>query len=280
MSQENLIEDTGIESNGALIEAPYDPLEFLPPELRAKVEAAQKEIQNSSVMSGKKIAPQAKLGNKYRFPDGTLVKKFTGIIVASMHANKHYPNAYDENNMQPPDCVAANKGADSPNSQLVPLAEVPEPYNRDCGSCPKFQWGSARQGKGKACAEYLLLALYVPALGNELVLMEQKKARAQQMDNYLRQHTTEVCPLPLLVQTEFSIGAGDDIWEQTFTAVGNTPREIVATLVPRIEEAKMMLWGALERDIDEMRKLAKARDVAFGEEAEAAAAAARPARRK
>src|SRR5574343_171218 len=107
-------------------------------------------------------------------------------IVAARHANIHYAKEYEEGVSNPPDCFAICDGIeDAANDELIPHSTVISKYATSCKECPKLQWGSAAKGKGKDCSEYVLLAINIPTLGDDLYLLECKKANAKTADGYL-----------------------------------------------------------------------------------------------
>lgn len=220
-----------------------NPLAHLPEALQQKILAASAKIQQSASVSINKIRLDSK---SYIFPDGTESNSFSGIIVGVKHANIHYAGEYEEGVTNPPDCLAVG---DDSCSALVPLAEVENKYSTACGSCPKMQWGSALKGKGKACGEHTLLALYVPAFGEDLFLIEEKKANSKAVDGYLA-NVNNKYGHPVAVLTEFTIGAKNK-WEQSFQATGIVSQDLVVKLVERFEEANTMLEA---RVVDSYKK--------------------------
>jgi hypothetical protein len=100
-------------------------------------------------------------GKAFTHPDGTSGTSLVAIILDWRHDLKHYPGVYDANNPQDPDCYAI--GIHDPMSgQLVPHKDVAKPHGKDCSSCPKNQWKSAQNGKGKACKNQVRLLIAPP----------------------------------------------------------------------------------------------------------------------
>lgn len=80
------------------------------------------------------------------------------VILDSVHENTYYGIRYDQDNPMPPICYAMARGGD----ELFPHLDMQkdpyfEPQHWDgnfvagCEGCPMNEWGSADQGKGKAC---------------------------------------------------------------------------------------------------------------------------------
>lgn len=208
-------------------------------DLQAKILAASEQLKNSAVFTVNKIRNDAK---SFIFPDGFETQEFSGIIVAARHANIHYANEYKEGESNPPDCVAVSEQKDVPNNDLKPNSIVVEPYcASNCGACSKLQWGSDKGGKGrgKECAEFVLLAIAVPALGDDLYLLECKKGNAKTADGYLAL-TTNKFGHPITVLTKFSMGTKTK-WNQEFVSVSSVSSDLVTNLAKRIDEADSML---------------------------------------
>lgn len=205
----------------------------LPEDIQQKILAYSKQIQESSTISVAKIRLDAK---NYIFPDQTETQTFSGVIVGIKHANIYYEKEYEDGKLHPPRCFAVG---DVACANLSPHSKVQQPCSATCETCFNFEWGSALRGKGKACAEITLLAVYVPSLGDDLYYLEQKKGNSRIADTYLF-NVSKKYGTPLAVLTEFSMGVKNK-WEQTLTAVKPVSPEIIMTLVGRMEEANNML---------------------------------------
>lgn len=228
-----------MESELAIVDTQQTSLTALPENLQQRIMAASLRLKESSAVQVNKIRNDAK---NFVMPDGDEADSFTGIIVAAKHANMHYASAYAEGITNPPDCLAIMDGSDdSSNVDLTPQKLVTSPYSGNCGSCSKLQWGSDKggKGKGKACAEYVMLAIAVPSLGDDLFLLECKKGNARVVDNYLA-NVTNKHGHPIVVNTTFSMGIKNK-WAQSFLAKSPVSDELVASLAGRIDEANAML---------------------------------------
>ena len=96
---------------------------------------------------------------KMSLPDGTQTPgPIESVVVDFIARNMFYPTGYDKNNIVPPVCFA--QGTDP--RKLAPSPNSPEPQATDCASCAMNAFGSAPNGKGKACKNERLLALLPP----------------------------------------------------------------------------------------------------------------------
>lgn len=211
----------------------------LPESLQQRVLEASNRLKESSSVQVNKIRNDAK---NFILPDGEEVDSFTGIIIAVKHANMHYAMAYEEGVTNPPDCLAVMEDAnDVACADLKPHRVVESPYSAACGHCAKLQWGSDKggKGKGKECAEYVMLAIYIPSLGDDLFLLECKKGNSKTADSYLANVTSRFGH-PIVAHTLFSMGKKAK-WAQSFNTTTPVSAELVAALAERIDEANSML---------------------------------------
>lgn len=92
------------------------------------------------------------------------------IVLSATRENTYYQGKYDADNPSPPVCYAFGGYGDSGfgdtelmephiSMQNSPYFQVQSP---ECKGCPMNEWGSADQGRGKACQNKLRLAL-IPA---------------------------------------------------------------------------------------------------------------------
>lgn len=110
---------------------------------------------------GKRIA--APSGDRIRFngnqsfitPDGLEGETLEVVIVDFVSSNMFYDGPYDKDNPAPPACFAI--GAEP--SMLVPSSNSPGKQADTCTVCPMNQFGTATNGKGKACKNTRLIAV-------------------------------------------------------------------------------------------------------------------------
>lgn len=69
------------------------------------------------------------------------VEEFEGVILYTKETNVYYANRYKPGSAVPPDCF-------SPDGRVPSVAN---PQSPDCKSCKHNQFGSSREGEGKAC---------------------------------------------------------------------------------------------------------------------------------
>lgn len=240
-------------------------LSHLPEALQAKIKAAADRLRENSAVSVKKIRNDQKA---FILPDGTETAQFAGIIITAKHANIRYPE-YVEGAVNNPDCFALLEGNnDTECKKLVPHSSVIGPKHENCEHCPSFQWKSAARGLGKDCSEYVMLAVSIPSLGDDLYLLECKKGNAKKVDDYISNVTTRHGH-PVAVNTLFEMGKKNK-WEHSYTAVDSADMSLVANLANRMEEANAMIDERVKgayRAPDTTSQVAPVSDESSGREA-------------
>jgi len=80
------------------------------------------------------------------------------IIIASVHANTLYEGRYDPDNLSNPSCWAYGED----EATMAPHPSITNPKHTQCQGCPQNEFGTAENGRGKACKNSRHLAL-IPA---------------------------------------------------------------------------------------------------------------------
>ena len=121
-------------------------------EIRAEIERTKKTVAPSA---SNRISTN---GKKFTLPNG---QSSTGpllvVVLDHRNINRYYTKAYDPNNPAGPDCFAIAK--EFANMSPENHESVASPQATACDGCPRNEWGSAAQGKGKACRNMVRLAL-------------------------------------------------------------------------------------------------------------------------
>jgi len=90
--------------------------------------------------------------------------QFAAIILDAARLNTYYRDAYNPNNVAPPNCYAIGRN----DAELAPHPDMQkdlnffQPQAASCNGCPMNEYGSARAGtQGKACSNRRRLMLLV-----------------------------------------------------------------------------------------------------------------------
>jgi hypothetical protein len=101
--------------------------------------AGEQEVSNVPFMSIK--------GKKFAVGDEKLGATLTCVILADAFDHAYYDRDYDPDVQMPPACAATGRV----EAELEPDADVPVRQSEACANCPQNQFGSSKNGKGKAC---------------------------------------------------------------------------------------------------------------------------------
>lgn len=138
----------------------------------------------------------------------TVIVKASGVI-----SKVWYENGYQEGNSAPPDCLSTNG--------IVPVATSPKKQAPACSVCPRNQWGSGKEGKGKACADAKRLAVApINDLRPEsLMLLRVPPASLRALKQYGDSMTRRGFPLYYRYGTRFSFDAAESYPKFVFQPV-------------------------------------------------------------
>lgn len=184
-------------------------------------------------------------GGVFVFNEEELGKSIEVSILGAMRENLYYEGGYDPSNPSPPVCFALGKKAD----ELAPPEELKTKQADKCSECPMNVFGTAEQGRGKACKNQMRLAV-LPWIEDAEELSKLEGARLRIPVTAIRPFAAYVNKLtkglhmPLLaavtrIETE---GLKTGGWTMTFEPVGGiTDQSILKILKDRREEAEESL---------------------------------------
>ena len=122
----------------------------------------EERIKQQLAVQTQKASELQNKANLISFKGGQLIVDGTPVpggeaevlVLAQQAERAYYLGVYDPNKTQVPACYSFDL--------LTPHPEASDPQCNTCEGCPHNKWGSARQGKGKACRESARVAI-VPA---------------------------------------------------------------------------------------------------------------------
>ena len=194
----------------------------------------------------KKIAPpsgdkiRVTQAKKFVFPDGTESSgPFQAIILDFVSANEYYSNPFTRGEVVPPDCFAINEEP----GLLVPSKNAPKPQAENCASCHWNQFGTARQGKGKACKNTRLLAMVPPDFdaATPIWLMSVSPTGIQAWDRYVATIYGQFSAPPVKVITTIAFDPKVDYPSVRFGNPQPLDTDMLPLAVARMEEARQRL---------------------------------------
>jgi hypothetical protein len=147
-------------------------------------------------------------GKMFTMPDG---RSHPGplqcIILDFINYNLYYRDPFNAQDIKPPVCWAYNKYVD----ELGPADGVEEPQSDACSSCPHFQFGSAPNGRGKACRQTVKLAVVEPnpTEASEIMVISVSPTALKAWAGYLNLVDMKYNTVPAGVITEISFNPNE-----------------------------------------------------------------------
>ncbi len=182
--------------------------------------------------------------------DPEIEKELRGVIVYHHPVNTFWRESYSGNNAQP-DCASydGKTGVRTETGEVV-----------DCESCPYNQYGSAENGRGKACKNSH--RLYILREGEMIpVILSLPPSSLKELKNYiakkivLKGRRAFECLTKITLKKDVNAD-GIAYSKAVFSKEGELSREIVDSLMPTIEWIKeMALSESMARPIDIEEKI-------------------------
>lgn len=125
------------------------------------------------------------------------------VILDYINYNVYYQNTYDPNTVSPPVCWALGKSI----TDLAPSEGAPDRQAPNCTSCPKNQFKSASNGRGKACRNMARLAVISPKLigpESDIMILDVAPTGLRGWGNYAKSVRAQFQGPPLVVTTEIA----------------------------------------------------------------------------
>lgn len=205
----------------------------------------EEQLSKESQDIGKRI--QAGSGNRIRangntsftLPGGAQAPTITGVIVDFISKNAFYDRPFDRDNPSPPACYAIGEIP----STLAPPKDVPDRQADNCATCPLNQFGSADNGKGKACKNQRVLAILPEDASSdeEMMTLEVPPGSVQKFDGYVAGLAAKHKTVPIGVVTEISLDKDQQYFSPRFDVNRPLQGKELGTFMPRRDEAKKMI---------------------------------------
>lgn len=189
------------------------PTSIAKAKLNLPANAKERMAADVAALGNKLAAPTGKAilvtqSKEFRFPDGTTVKSFKGVIVGFVSHNAYYEGDFDRDNIVPPNCFAIGvvKNDDLERSDNSPDPQ-PEDGGHACKNCWANQWKSAAKGNGKACKNSIKLAIL--CADGEVRPMGISSTALKPFGEYVREIVQAFGIAPYGVMTEFTFAPSD-----------------------------------------------------------------------
>ena len=271
----------------------------LPQELLDASEAESKDLQKRLLEGGELGRIRMTRTGKF-VVDGEEKDEVTAVIVGYRANNSWWPGKWTEGADDPPHCAAVSRfdslcdevldqdgrvcGAKGCHEHLVPFDEAPDRQADSCSECNWNEFGTADNGRGKACKNQRTLGILFrgahqpSADGDEpkIHLISVPPTGIQRFDAYIRANSAELgFAFSFGYETTFGFHPAFDYATPVFTRTGILDSEEINYYFQRSKGLSKLLERAPIKWEEQKRVAAEAEAAAA-----AAAAAAKPKPRK
>lgn len=193
------------------------PLKNAPLDIQALIAKEAETIQSKIAAPG---------GDRIKFnkngtivcPDGSEGSELEIVILDFVSTNLFYDRPYDKDTVFPPACFAIGPEP----SLLIPSKNSPNRIADTCSACPNNQFGSAMNGKGKACKNSRLVAVS-PADAKEgdcpVWILSVPPTGIKGFDAYVSTLALKNKTLPVGVVTSLTLDTSSDYAVPRFSVV-------------------------------------------------------------
>lgn len=216
----------------------------------------EEQLAKEAAEIAKRIA--APSGDRIRFnanrafitPDGLEGDTLEVVVVDFISTNLFFDGPYDRDNPSPPGCFALGPEP----AMLIPSDNSPNKQSETCSTCPNNQFGSAPNGKGKACKNTRLLAL-MPAsaiAGDEAApiwIMSVPPTSIKAFDSYVHGLAIKNKTIPIGVITQLTLDPNNTFASPRFDVVRPLQGNELEVFMTRREEANQRLM--IEPDVSQ-----------------------------
>ena len=185
--------------------------------------------------------------SNFLFPDQTTAKVLDVVIVAWMNTNTFYDDTFRPGVISAPKCYAVSRHA----TGMEPRANSPEPQHTDCDTCPKNQFKSGSNGKGKACRNARHMHVLVVESGGTIAsakpyTLDVPPSSLRSFDRYVQQLGARYNAMPLAVVSRLTLDP-----ETTFASLQfEMERPLDTDQIVAVYDMVDGVEEALDKDID------------------------------
>ena len=123
-------------------------------------------------------------GRVFTMPDGSVhAGPIAAVILDFRSHNQYWAAPYDPNHLEDPICWAVSRTYED----LAPSPDAPERQAERCNNCPKNVFGSAPNGKARACRNSRRLAIVPPdaTLDTEPMILSASPTAISAFESYV-----------------------------------------------------------------------------------------------
>ncbi len=172
-------------------------------------------------------------------PDGSEGPMLSVVIVDFLSTNLYYDRPYVPDSPTAPACFAIGMEP----ILLAPSKNSPAIQSDSCGTCEQNKFGTALNGKGKACRNFRLLAVADPSKGNDspIWVLPIPPASIKSFDTYVTMLATKLGMPPVGVITEITLDHTNDYASPRFAMGHPLDGGSIGMFIERKDEARKRL---------------------------------------
>ena len=182
-------------------------------------------------------------GKSFSLGELDLGETLTVVILDTCLENAYYDRPYSRGESSPPACFATGKAKYA--DDLIPDDESPDQQSDVCENCPHNEWGSAQNGKGKACRNSRRLALFAyddqGLQTDEMVMLRISPTGLARYNSFAKKVTQRLKKPTYAIVTELSFIEKETYPTVTFKCVQELSDVEIATVLEHKDDAEAML---------------------------------------
>lgn len=200
-------------------------------------EEAAKIAERVAAPSGDRI--KAKGNTDFITPDGMEGNTIDCVVIEFVSANMYYDGVYDRDNPAPAACFAIN----SEPKHLAPSPKSPNIQADSCAACPQNAFGTANNGKGKACKNTRLLAIIPTSVLDKpdetapIWILSVPPTSMKTFDAYVTGLAAKYKTVPVGVVTRISLDPKSTFFSPRFDVVRPLQPDEIGVFMPYREAA-------------------------------------------
>lgn len=180
-----------------------------------------------------------KQNKHFILPNDETVSELEIVLLSWITTNTYYDRPFSPDAHFPPVCGAINTEV----AYLAPQENAPKPQHTSCDECPKNQFKSGANGRGKACRNARRIAFVLLNGGADvskapLYSMECPPTSIRHVDRYIQQVTARFGSLPFALRTKVTLDKEQAYSTFRFETMGVLPDDDIIAAYKRIDEGK------------------------------------------
>jgi len=175
---------------------------------------------------------------EFKFQGSDLGDAINVVVLDYAYVNRWYDRVFDPENMTPPACIAISMDG----RNMAPLDNSPDKQADACADCWANEFGTDNRGRGKACANTLLLAVIADVdLGKddaEIATFSIPPASTANFHAYMKKRQKALNLPSFAFVTEISVDDEADYLKYRFNEIDRVPENHLPSVMGFVEPAR------------------------------------------